>query len=768
MSLLRHQYSRQIPMIPRKETISVSGMHCSACALNIERALSSHQGIVRALVSYASGKAIVEFDEQVITLDKIEQIISETGYGVVKAEAVGLAHAEHQQQQDEIANLKKRLLVAGACIVPLIYIAMGRGTGLYAFEMSPSMIAFIEFLLCTFIMIAGALFFRRGIGGPLMHIGWDMHHLHEIFSAVTMDTLVAIGSGSAYVYSLWESLSLWFGGQQSGERLYYETAGVLITFILLGNWLSVRAKQKTSEAITKLMTLVPPTARVIRQGIEQEIPVSTIIAGDRIVIRPGERVPVDGSIVEGTSSIDQSMVTGESVPVDKGPGQSVIGGTINTSGSFVFTAQKVGADTFLARMVRLVEQAQQSRAPVQNLTDTISRYFVPFVIVLAVISAVIWLMVGQSHSFALSIFIAVIMIACPCALGLATPTAVIVGTGTAARHGILVKDFAALENLAKADTFVFDKTGTITSGKPEVTSVIVSETTSEPEFLAWVAAVENLSEHMLAKTIVKYAAGKGVAAGPATGFHAVEGFGVAAMVQDVRILVGKKDFMTNNNISVDPVIEQRARKHAVAGSTLVWVSSGDTIAGFIALADIVKPSASEAISFLKGHRAHVVMLTGDSLIVARAVGDQIGIDTVHAELLPTDKANMIDELKNQGAVVCMVGDGINDALALVSAHVGVAIGSGTDVSLEAADIVLVHSDLASIISAVKISERVMRTVKQNLFWAFCYNVIGMVVATGVLYRSTGFLLNPMIAGAAMALSSLSVVSNSLLIRRFKP
>lgn len=761
---------RSIYMTTRTETISIAGMHCVACALNIDRILQSKNGVVSAQVNYAAGRAVVAYDSEVITRKEVEQIISDAGYTVVKSGPAGLAQSEQETEDQETAGLQKRLMIASVCAVPLAYVAMGHHLGLPLPAVSPAGFALIQFLLATPVMITGALFFKRGIGGPLAHIGWKINNIQSLFSAVNMDTLVAVGTGTAYLYSVWMSLVLWFGGSSvaGDDTLYYETAGVLITFILLGNWLTVRAKGRTAEAIRKLMALVPPTARVLRDGVEQEIPIAAVVAGDRIVIRPGERLPVDGVIIEGTSSIDESMVTGESIPVDKQSGSSVIAGTINASGAFVFVAQKVGADTVLAQVVRLVEQAQSSRAPVQDLADTVSRYFVPFVIGTAVIAGGVWLAAGQTPSFALSVFIAVLMIACPCALGLATPTAVIVGTGTAARHGVLVKDFAALQNLARADTFVFDKTGTVTRGKPAVTAIAVAERLSEKELLSWASAVENLSEHVLAKVVVAYAAGIGVIAGGVTDFRAFEGFGVAGTVAGVRVFVGKKDFMQRNTISMDAGVEVRAQEYAAAGNTLMWVGVAGAVVGVIAVADTVKPSAAAAIAYLKRRRAQVIMLTGDTLVTAVAVGGQVGIETVYAELLPQDKARMINDLQKQGAVVCMVGDGINDAPALVSAQVGIAVGSGTDISMEAADVVLMQNDLSLIMSAVQLSDLVMRTIKQNLFWAFGYNIAGMAVAAGLLYPSTGFLLNPMIAGAAMALSSVSVVANSLRIRQYAP
>lgn len=750
------------------EVISISGMHCVACALNIERALSDMRGVHTARVNYAAGRATVEFDPGLVTITQIEQAIRTTGYTVVKAGPAGIVRAELNSIDEEITGLWRRLVIAGVCAVPLMYLSMAPHMGLYLPRISHALMALIQCILSTPIMLAGEIFFVRGIVRPIQRLGFSARSIRAAFNAVTMDTLIAIGTGTAYLYSIFLSVQLWFGagGIFLGTDLYFETAGMLITIMLLGSWLNARAKRKTSDAIRKLMALVPPTARVIRDGREQQIPVGGLIVGDRVLIRPGERLPVDGIVAEGTSSIDESMATGESIPVDKRPGNTVVGGSVNFNGSFIYIANKVGADTFLAQVVRLVEDAQNSRAPVQDIADMVSRYFVLFVIAAAVLAAVAWLVAGQTIFFALTVFISVVMIACPCALGLATPTAVIVGTGAAARRGILIRDFAALQNLARADTFVFDKTGTVTRGKAEVTDMVIAQQYQERDMLTWAASVENLSEHILGRAIVKYAAARDVMPGPVTSFHRFEGAGVAGTVGDARVFIGKKEFMHDKNIPVDPMLDARAEQLTAAGKTVLWVSHAGTMAGVLGLADAVKPTAASAVARLKERGAQVLMLSGDTPATTQAVGKQVGIDKVAAELSSQEKALKIAELKLQGHIVCMVGDGINDSPALASADVGIAVGSGTDVSIEAADIVLIHSDLADIDMAVTISERVMRTIRQNLFWAFAYNVAGMLIAAGVLYPATGFLLNPILAGAAMAFSSVSVVANSLRIRRF--
>ncbi|MDD4774649.1 MAG: copper-translocating P-type ATPase, partial [Eubacteriales bacterium] len=582
-----------------------------------------------------------------------------------------------------------------------------------------------------------------------------------------MDSLVAIGTSAAVIYSLVSTYRIAAGSHDAIHELYYETAGVIITLILLGKTLEAITKGKTSEAIKKLMGLTPRTTVTVRDGREIEIPVDEVEINDIIIIKPGEKIPVDGVVVSGHSSVDESMLTGESMPVDKKAGDVVYAAGINKNGTISFRATKVGSDTALAQIVRLVEQAQTSKAPIAALADIVSGYFVPIVFAVAVISFTAWLIAGESLVFALKIFISVLVIACPCALGLATPTAIMVGTGKGAEYGILIKSGEALETAHKIDTVVLDKTGTITEGRPEVTDIIPAPGITREELLAAAASAEKGSEHPLGEAVVRAAERENIAFAEANNFNALPGSGIEAEIRGKITAVGNKKLMSGRNISTE-TFENQSDLFAVGGKTPVYVAINNKISGIIAIADVVKESSAGAIAKLRSMGIEVVMITGDNRKTAEAVAKQVGITGILAEVLPRDKSDEIKRLKSEGRKVAMVGDGINDAPALVEADIGVAIGSGTDVAMESADIVLMRSDLTDVPTAIKLSKSTIRNIKQNLIWAFGYNTAGIPVAAGLLYIFGGPLLNPMLAAAAMSLSSVSVLTNALRLKRFKP
>jgi Cu+-exporting ATPase len=584
-----------------------------------------------------------------------------------------------------------------------------------------------------------------------------------------MNTLVAVGTSAAYLFSAAATvLPGLFRGAGIEPQVYFDTSAVIIVLVLFGRMLEARAKGKTSDAIRRLMGLRPRTARILGPEGEREVPVEEVRAADVLVVRPGEQIPVDGIIVEGRSSVDESMITGESLPVDKGPGEEVVGATLNKWGSFRFRAVRVGEDTALARIIRMVEEAQGSKAPIQRLADVIAARFVPAVIGLAVLTFAVWAVFGPSPRlvFALLNFVAVLIIACPCAMGLATPTAIMVGTGRGAERGILIRSGESLETVHKVDTFVFDKTGTLTNGRPEATDVVTAPWIDREALLALAASVENGSEHPLGQAIVRRARAEGAAISPAEGFRALEGMGVEGVVGGRQVLAGSPRLLDSAGVDAS-ALATAAGRLAAEGKTVALVAVDGRAAGLFALADTLKPGAREAVETLRRSGLRVVMLTGDNVRTARALAAEAAIDDVQAEVLPGDKAAAIRRLQQEGRRVAMVGDGINDAPALAQADVGLAIGTGTDVAMASADITLISGDLGTVVAAVELSRRTIRTIRQNLFWAFVYNVVGIPVAAGVLYPFFGILLNPMIASAAMAMSSVSVVTNSLRLRRAK-
>ncbi len=635
--------------------------------------------------------------------------------------------------------------------IPLLYIAMGMSLGLPFFMIPEKYTALIELLLATpVILYSGRLFYINGMKALLVN------------RAANMDTLVALGTGTAYAYSLFSTVMIWISEGYSLDNLYFEVAALLLAFILLGKFFEAKAKGRTSEAIKKLMKLQAKTAIVLVKGKEVVVPVEEVEAGDIIIVKPGQKIPVDGIVVEGYSSVDESMMTGESMPVEKSKGSKVIGATINMNGSFRFKATKVGADTALSQIIKLVEEAQGSKAPIQKLADKVSAVFVPVVMGIAVVSLVTWLLLGYGFEFALTSFVAVMIVACPCALGLATPTAIMVGSGKGAENGILFKNAEALQMLHKADVIVFDKTGTLTKGKPDVTD-IVAYGGRENDVLKIAAIVEKQSEHPLASAIVNRAKALKLALGSAKNFKAITGKGVSASVNGKKVLLGNRALMKQEKVAFkDGTMEKLENE----GKTVMILAVNRKVVGLIAVADTLKEHAAEAVAELHKLGKKTVMISGDNKRTAEAIAKQVGIDSVLAEVLPSGKAEEIKKLQ-QKYNVAMVGDGINDAPALTQANIGVAIGAGTDVAIEAGSVVLVKDDMRDIVKAIKLSKRTLGKIKQNLFWAFFYNCAAIPLAAGVFYPFTGWTLNPMIAGAAMAFSSVSVVTNSLLLKKKK-
>jgi Cu+-exporting ATPase len=745
----------------KKSIFSVGGMTCASCVARVEEALSSVPGVISASVNLASEKATVEYLEGTGLAD-MRRAVKDAGYEL-GPEAQALEDVTTAAQR-EIRVIRNRFIVAA--ILAAIIMALG---------FSPSFAGkpYLLWALATPVQFWAGLRFYRGAWGALKHKTSDMN------------TLIAVGTSVAYFYSL---IAVIFPGLFATgalePHLYFDTSAMIITLILLGRFLEARAKGQTSEALKKLIGMQPKTALVVREGEQREIPVENVRVGDLILVRPGERIPVDGIVREGYSSIDESMITGESIPVEKKVGDEVIGATINKTGSFQFEATKVGKDTTLARIVRMVEEAQGSKAPVQRLADVIASYFVPAVIGIAIITFVVWYFVGPAPAltFALLNFVAVLVIACPCALGLATPTAIIVGTGKGAEQGILIRNGEALERAHQINTVLLDKTGTLTRGEPVVTDVVAAPFSSPEEVLRLAASAEQNSEHPLGEAVVKAALEKKLELSPSSNFNAIPGQGVEALVESKKLFLGNLKLMEERGLSLNG-LESKAAEFLEAGKTAMFLGLDGQVAGIIALADTLKPGAREALQALHRMGIETAMLTGDNQRTAEAIAREAGIDRVLAEVLPEHKAGEVKKLQEEGKVVAMVGDGINDAPALAQADIGIAIGTGTDVAMETGDITLISGDLMGVVTAISLSKRTMRTIKQNLFWAFAYNTALIPVAAGVLYLAFGktgvpsglhFILgeygflNPMLAAAAMAASSITVVSNSLRLRGFKP
>ncbi len=735
----------------KKAVLNIFGMHCVSCAANIEAALKKTKGVLSGRVNFASENAYIEYDPAKINERELIVIIEKSGY---RAQSQKDYLDKEKETDKTVRNLKIRFIISITLSLVLMYVSMGPAIELPVHRTFMENMALWQFLLSTGVLICGYQFFSRGASAVIKN------HM------ANMDTLVALGVGSAYLYSLFVSVGIWFGHKNfTAHNLYYEVAAFLLAFILLGKYLEALTKRKTSQAIKKLINLKPKLAIVVKQGVETEIPAGDLIAGDIVVVKPGQRIPVDGRIVEGSSSVDESMVTGESIPVEKNIDDTVIGGTINKSGSFRFKAVKVGKDTALAQIIKIVEEAQGSKAPIQEIADKIAGVFVPGVLIIAFISFFTWILLGQAFVSALTAFIAVLIIACPCSLGLATPTAVMVGTGKAAECGIIIKNAASLQIAHQVNTVIFDKTGTLTEGKPRLTD-IASYIQDENKILQISASLENKSEHPLADAIVAAAKIRKLDLLEMKDFQSIAGKGVSAYFENTRILLGNSSLMRDNRIEMS-FLEADMQRLEEQGKTVMILAKGGKAIGMAAVRDNLKDFSRQAVDKLRKMGKEVIMMSGDNQSTAMAIAKEAGIGNVIAQVLPQDKLIEIKRLQDAGAKVAFVGDGINDAPALTQADLGIAIGTGTDVAIESGDIVLIKDDLRDVVIAMDLSRYVMKKIKQNLFWAFFYNLIGIPVAAGVLYPFTGFLLNPVIAGAAMAFSSVSVVSNSLLMRRYR-
>ncbi len=724
----------------------------------MERALKKLEGTKEVSVNLATGKANIKYDHNMIRISDIKEVIKKAGYEPLEIEAESSVDKDKEAKENEMKALWKRFIIAVIFTIPLFYISMGHmmGAPLPMFldpHHNPLNFALTQLFLTIPVMLAGHKFYTVGFktlfkGSP------------------NMDSLIAIGTSAAFVYGIYAIVEIMNGNHDMAMELYFETAGVIITLIMLGKYLESVSKGKTSEAIKALMGLQPKEATVIKDGKEVKIPIDEVAVGDVIVVKPGEKIPVDGIVKQGYTSVDESMLTGESIPVEKNKGDKVTGGSINKNGSIHFEATKVGKDTALAQIIKLVEDAQGSKAPIAKMADVISGYFVPIVIGIAAVAGIVWYVTGSTATFALTIFISVLVIACPCALGLATPTAIMVGTGKGAEYGVLIKGGEALETAHKVKTVVFDKTGTITEGKPKVTDIVVQQGISKEELLLLAASAEKGSEHPLGEAIVKAGEEKYTDLKKIDKFTAIPGHGIEVTIEDKNMLLGNKKLMDDRKIKI--TLQNESDQLANEGKTPMYISIDGNLAGIIAVADVVKESSKDAIAALHKLGIEVAMITGDNRRTAEAIAKQVGIDIVLAEVLPEDKANEVKKLQAKGKKVAMVGDGVNDAPALAQADIGMAIGSGTDVAMESADIVLMRSDLMDVVTAIQLSKKTITNIKQNLFWAFGYNTAGIPIAAGVLYALGGPLLNPMIGAAAMALSSVSVVSNALRLRGFKP
>jgi Cu+-exporting ATPase len=744
------------------KTLKIEGMTCAACAKNIERVTRKLDGVIESNVNYATEKLNISYDPSKVKISDIKKSVEKAGYKAVEEETT--VDADKERKEKEIKLLWQRFVIAAIFTVPLLIITMGHMFGEpIGFHLpniidpmkNPKNFGIVQLILVLPVVISGHKFFTVGFKSLFRR-------------SPNMDSLIAIGTSAAFLYGIFAIVQIYAGNVDYAYDLYFEAAGVIITLITLGKYLESVTKGKTSEAIKKLMGLAPKTAIVIRDGKETEITIEEVEVGDVIVVKPGEKMPVDGEVVEGTTSVDESMLTGESIPVEKNPGDKIIGASINKNGTIKYRATRVGKDTALAQIIKLVEDAQGSKAPIAKMADIISGYFVPVVISIAIISALAWYFLGgETGIFALTIFISVLVIACPCALGLATPTAIMVGTGKGAEYGVLIKSGVALETAHKINTIVFDKTGTITEGKPKVTDVVVANGITENDLLQLAASAEKGSEHPLGEAIVKGAEEKELEFKKLDFFKAIPGHGIEVKIDGKNILLGNRKLMVESKISLEN-LEETSHKLAGEGKTPMYVTIDGKIAGIIAVADTVKENSKKAIEKLHAMGIEVAMITGDNKRTAEAIAKQVGIDRILAEVLPQDKANEVKKLQAENKKVAMVGDGINDAPALAQADIGIAIGSGTDVAMESADIVLMRSDLMDVPTAIQLSKNTIRNIKQNLFWAFGYNTLGIPVAMGILYIFGGPLLNPIIAAAAMSFSSVSVLLNALRLKRFKP
>jgi Cu+-exporting ATPase len=781
-AVVRMGYEAAVKPDGTQATIPIGGMTCAACSARVEKALRKAEGVISASVNLATERALVVYDPAVLRLSGVKAVIEKAGYKALDASA-GRTDADRERKERDVRVLWTKFAAAAVFSLPLLYIAMAPMLTFVRLPFPraldpmhfPLVYALAELLLVLPVIAVGFRFYTVGFRALAAR-------------SPNMDSLIALGTSAAFVYSVYNAVRIARGDFAAVEALYFETAGVIITLILLGKSLEAVSKGRTSEAIKKLMGLAPATATIVEDGVEREIPIDDVREGDIIVVKPGAKIPADGTVTEGASAVDEAMLTGESMPVDKAAGSPVYAATVNTTGLLHFRATATGEGTALSRIIKLVEDAQGSKAPIAKLADVVSGYFVPIVCVIALVSGAAWFIATSANpsllptgyfplKFALTIFISVLVIACPCALGLATPTAIMVATGKGAEHGILIKGGEALETAHRIGVIVFDKTGTLTEGKPRVTDAVTAGDLDADYLLRVCFSAEKGSEHPLGAAIVRHAEERGLAPLPVEGFSSMTGRGIEARVDGVPAIIGNRKLMEERGVSLAE-LEEASDRLASEGKTPMYAAlsadggsgageSGYRLAGIIAVADVVKPSSRAAIARLRSMGIEVAMISGDNSKTAAAIARQVGIDRVLAEVLPQDKAEEVRKLQAEGRKVAMVGDGINDAPALAQADIGIAIGSGTDVAMESADIVLMRSDLADVPTALNLSKRTIRNIRQNLFWAFGYNVVGIPIAAGVLHLAGGPLLNPIFAAAAMSMSSVSVLTNALRLKRFK-
>lgn len=741
----------------KKINIPIGGMTCAACSARIEKVLKKMDGINEVSINLAAERGNVVFDDSAIKYEDIKRAIERIGYSVLEDRA---PDGDKDQKRSNV--LWRKFVTAAIFGIPLLYVAMapmipGLERAVPSFMVPsdhPMIYAVVQLILTIPILVVGRDFYTVGFKAL-----WQR--------SPNMDSLIAIGTSSAAIYSLYSMYRIYAGDHHAVHSMYFESAGVIIVLILLGKYLESVSKGKTGLAIKKLMGLAPKTALVVRGGEEKEIPIDEVLVGDIVIVKPGEKIPVDGTVQDGDSSVDESMLTGESIPVEKNPGDKVYAASINANGWIKFSATKVGKETALAQIIRMVEEAQGSKAPIAKLADVVSGYFVPAVCIIATVSGILWYISTGSIEFALKIFISILVIACPCALGLATPTAIMVGTGKGAENGILIKSGEALETAHKIDTVILDKTGTITMGKPVMTDIITVGEFQEDYILKLAASAEKYSQHPLGDAIVREAETRGISLYSPDGFSSVTGKGINAIIDGKKVSIGNMAMIKESNSEIGD-IESIAKTFDMDGKTSMYISVDETVAGVIAVADVVKDSSAQAVKILKSMGIEVVMITGDNPVTAQAIARRVGIENVIAQVMPEHKAEQVAKFQAKNKIVAMVGDGINDAPALAAANIGIAIGSGTDVAIESADIVLMKSDLMDVPTAIHLSRATMRNIKQNLFWAFGYNTLGIPVAAGILYLFGGPLLNPIFGGLAMSLSSVSVLTNALRLKRFKP
>lgn len=746
----------------KTQTFAIEGMTCASCAQTIEKAVGKLSGVDKASVNLATEKMQVSYNPSAISVSDVTGAVSNSGYAAVleTTDTQDNSRAEKREKKEKrMKQLSDRFGISIIFTIPVLIISMGPMVGMPLPNIVDPMINAFNFSLLQLILTL-----------PIMVVSWE--YFQKGFKTLfkghpNMDSLIALGTASAFVYSLAATIRTGLGYGNFSDLLYYEVTGVILTLHTLGLFLEERSKGQMSSAIEKLVNLAPKTARVIRNGVEQEITVDEVALGDVIRVRPGESMPVDGVVVEGRTSVDESMLTGESIPVEKESGDEVIGASINKNGSIDYRATRVGSDTTLSQIIKLVEDAQGSKAPIARMADIITGYFVPIVIALAVLAGIAWLIAGQSGIFVLSVIITTLVIACPCALGLATPTSIMVGTGKGAEHGVLIKSGEALETTHNLDTIVFDKTGTLTEGKPIVTDILVTPLITKENLLYYAASGETGSEHPLGEAIVQKSKEENMTLAKPDHFEAIPGHGIRVEIEGKDMYIGNRKLMLEQKIDLSSM-EKESDRLADEGKTPMYLSVDGELAGIIAVADTLKENSMKAVKELRRRGVEVIMITGDNKRTAKAIAKQVGIDSVLSEVLPEDKAEEVKKLQEAGKEVAMVGDGINDAPALAQADVGIAVGSGTDVAIESADIVLMRNDLTAVLTAIDLSHATLRNIKQNLFWAFAYNLVGIPVAMGLLYIFGGPLMSPMFAAVAMSFSSVSVLLNALRLRRFKP